>query len=141
MPLPGHGGYLSAKIIRKGWTGSPDDKKQTKRRYKCKNCLKHYVEERKEYFIGQEKIELINRLLPLGGPIERLSLRSISRAVKVSLRWLMSYIKKLYNKVLEVLYFKARMKKKEQGKSYIRLIKSELDEIRAADAVELRWQA
>lgn len=106
------------------------NKKQTKRRYKCKNCLKRYVEDGKEYFIDQQKVELINRLL-----LERLSLRGICRAVKVSLRWLMSYIKKLYAKVPEDLHFKPVItSKKEQGKYYLRLIKSdrrpgELDEM------------
>jgi IS1 family transposase/transposase-like protein len=111
---------LSTNVTRKGM-----NKKQTKRRYKCKNCFKRYVEDGKEYFMDQEKVELINRLL-----LERLSLRGISRAVKVSLRWLMSYIKKLYAKVPEDLHFKPVIKsKKEKGRCYLRLIKSELDEM------------
>ncbi len=123
---------LSTKITKKGWTGSPGDKKQTKRRYKCKSCSKRYVEDGKEHFIDQKKVELINRLL-----LERLSLRGICRAVRVSLRWLLSYIKKLYASVPDDLHFKPMIKsKQEQGKCYICLIKSELDEIRTADAVE-----
>lgn len=111
---------LSTKVVRKGW-----NKKHTKRRYKCKTCLKRYVEDGKDYFIDQEKINLINRLL-----LERLSLRGISRATPVSLCWLMSYIKKLYSNVSDDLHFKAIMKtRREQGKYYIRLIKSELDEM------------
>lgn len=106
------------------------NKNQTKRRYKCKSCSKRYVEDGKDYFIDQDKTELVDRLL-----LERLSLRGISRAAKVSLRWLMSYIKKLYNKVPDDLHFKPTIKaKKKQGSCYIRLIKSdrrpgELDEM------------
>ena len=108
-------------VIRKGW-----NKKQTKRRFKCKDCSKKYVEGGKDYFVDQDKIELNDRLL-----LERLSLRGICRAVKVSLSWLLAYIKRLYDKVPEDLYFKPMFKaKKEQGKCYIRLIKSELDEIK-----------
>lgn len=111
---------LSMNVTKKGM-----NKKHTKRRYKCKECLRRYVEGGKDYFIDQEKVELIDRLL-----LERLSLRGICRAVKVSLRWLLSYIKKLYNKVPEDLHFKPMIKaKREQGKCYIRLIKSELDEM------------
>ncbi len=111
---------LSTNVIRKGM-----NKKQTKRRYKCKSCLKRYVEGGKDFFIDQDKIELIDRLL-----LERLSLRGICRAVKVSLCWLLSYIKRLYDKVPEDLHFKPLIKAiKEQGKCYIRLIKSELDEM------------
>lgn len=66
----------------------------------------------------------------IGGPIERLSLRGICRVVKISLTWLLSYIKKMYDKVPENLYYKPLVKvKKEKGKCYIRLIKSELDEM------------
>lgn len=111
---------LSTNIIKKGF-----NKKQTKRRYGCKNCSKRYVEGGKDYFINQQKVELIDRLL-----LERLSLRGICRAVKVSLRWLMSYIKKLYDKVPDNLHFKPMIKAaKEKGKYHIRLVKAELDEM------------
>lgn len=111
---------LSENVIKKGW-----NKKQTKRRYACKECSARYVEGGKDHFIDHQKIALINRLL-----LERLSLRGISRAVKVSLRWLMHYIKRLYEMVPDDLHFKPMIKvKQERGKYYIRLIKSELDEI------------
>ena len=111
---------LRTNVIRKGM-----NKKQTKRRYKCKKCHKRYVEGGKDYFIDQERVKLIDRLL-----LERLSLRGISRAVKVSLSWLMSYIKRLYDKVPDDLHFLPMIKaKKEQGNRYIRLIKSESDEM------------
>ena len=101
------------------------NKKQTKRRYKCKRCSKRYVEGGKDYFLDQDKIELIDRLL-----LERLSLRGICRAVKVSLCWLLSYIKRLYEKVPEDLHFKPMLKaQRERRKCYIRLVKSELDEM------------
>lgn len=100
---------LSAKVTRKGW-----NKKHTKRRYKCKDCSRWYVEHGKEYFIDQEKINLINSLL-----LERLSLRGISRAVKISLNWLMSYIQKLYKNVPDDLYFKPMIKLKKRNANFI----------------------
>ena len=111
---------LGTKITRKGW-----NRKHTKRCYHCKACGSRYVEGGKDYFIDQDKIALIDRLL-----LERISLRGIGRAAEVSLRWLMSYIKVRYQKVPDDLHFKPTVKSdRVRGRSYIRLIKSELDEM------------
>lgn len=68
---------------------------------------------------------LVDRLL-----LERLSLRGICRAVRISLTWLMSYVKRRYEKVPDDLYFKPVVKSVQvEGRKYIRLIKSELDEM------------
>lgn len=84
----------------------------------------------KDFFIDQDKIELLIDFYRIGGLIERLSLRCICRAVRISLRWLLGYIKRLYDKVPEDLHLKPMIKvKKEQGKFYILLIKSQLDEM------------
>ena len=116
---------LSDKITRKGWTGSPGDRKHTKRRYYCKGCDTRYVECGRDYFIDEEKVALIDRLL-----LERLSLRGICRAVRISLTWLMSYVKRRYEQVPDDLHFKPVMKTEQvEGIKYIRLIKSELDEM------------
>ena len=111
---------LSSKITPKGW-----NRKHTKHRYYCKGCDARYVEGGKDYFIDEEKVSLIDRLL-----LERLSLRGICRAVRISLTWLMSYVKRRYEEVPDDLYFKPVVKTEQvEGREYIRLIKSELDEM------------
>jgi transposase-like protein len=78
-----------------------------KQRFKCCGCPKgrrvasalayrfaynrQFVENPEKITISQEKRELIDRLL-----LERISLAGISRVVKVSERWLQTYVNKKY---------------------------------------------
>jgi transposase-like protein len=62
-----------------------------KQRFKCCGCNRQFVENPEKITISQEKRELIDRLL-----LERISLAGISRAVKVSERWLQTYVNNKY---------------------------------------------
>lgn len=62
-----------------------------KQRYKCDECRRQLVENLQKIIVNQEKRDLINRLL-----LERISLAGISRAVKVSEKWLQAYVNKNY---------------------------------------------
>ena len=62
-----------------------------KQRFKCNQCSRQFVENPQKILIDQEKRELIDRLL-----LERISLAGIARAVKVSERWLQTYINDKY---------------------------------------------
>ena len=62
-----------------------------KQRYKCHDCGRQFVENPEKIVISQEKRELIDRLL-----LERISLAGIARVVKVSERWLQSYVNQKY---------------------------------------------
>ena len=54
-----------------------------KQRFKGNECSRQFVENPQKIIINQEKRDLIDRLL-----LERISLAGISRAVKVSEKWL-----------------------------------------------------
>jgi transposase-like protein len=77
-----------------------------KQRFKCCGCNRQFVENPEKITISQEKRELIDRLL-----LERISLAGISRAVKVSERWLQTYVTKKYALVSRTI--QATSKKKE----------------------------
>ena len=62
-----------------------------KQRFKCNECNRQFVENPEKIVINQEKRELIDRLL-----LEKISLAGIARAVKVSERWLQTYINDKY---------------------------------------------
>ena len=62
-----------------------------KRRFKCCECSRQFVENPEKIMIDREKPELIDRLL-----LERISLAGISRAVKVSEKWLQTYVNNKY---------------------------------------------
>lgn len=62
-----------------------------KQRYKCHECGRQFVENPEKIVISQEKRELIDRLL-----LERISLAGIARVVKVSERWLQTYVNEKY---------------------------------------------
>ncbi len=62
-----------------------------KQRYKCHDCGRQFVENPEKILISQEKRELIDRLL-----LERISLAGITRVVKVSERWLQTYVNEKY---------------------------------------------
>jgi transposase-like protein len=77
-----------------------------KQRFKCCRCNRQFVENPEKITISQEKRELIDRLL-----LERISLAGISRAVKVSERWLQTYVNNKYVLVSRII--QATSKKKE----------------------------
>ena len=62
-----------------------------KQRFKCHECGRQFVENPQKIVIDQEKREQIDRLL-----LERISLAGIARAVKVSERWLQTYVNEKY---------------------------------------------
>ena len=62
-----------------------------KQRFKCNECSRQFVENPQKIIINQEKRDLINRLL-----LERISWAGISRAVKVSEKWLQTYVNEKY---------------------------------------------
>ena len=62
-----------------------------KQRFKCCKCSRQFVENPEKITIDREKRELIDRLL-----LERISLAGISRAVKVSEKWLQTYVNDKY---------------------------------------------
>jgi len=78
---------LGTNLRPKGW-----NTKKTKRRLKCGCCKKQFVMNGKSWFVSDVQEELIDALL-----LERISLRGICRVVKISLSWLLCYIKKLYS--------------------------------------------
>jgi transposase-like protein len=108
---------LGTDIRPKGW-----NRKKTKRRLKCSNCKKHITTNSEFWFVGREKIELINAFL-----LERLSLRGICRVVKISLSWLLPYISKLCDSTPDNLNY--RQVKNDKSKVNLQLIDSELDEM------------
>ena len=62
-----------------------------KQRFKCNECNRQFVENSQKIVINQEKRDLIDRLL-----LEKISLAGISRAVKVSGKWLQTYVNNKY---------------------------------------------
>ena len=62
-----------------------------KARFKCCDCSRQFVENPEKIAIDHQKRELIDRLL-----LERISLAGISRAVKVSEKWLQTYVNDKY---------------------------------------------
>lgn len=62
-----------------------------KQRFKCNECNRQFIENPEKTVINQEKRELIDRLL-----LEKISLAGISRAVKVSEKWLQVYVNQKY---------------------------------------------
>lgn len=75
----------SSKIVKNGRIHNG------KQRFKCNECNRQFVENPEKIVINQEKRELIDRLL-----LEKISLAGISRAVKVSEKWLQMYVNHKY---------------------------------------------
>ena len=65
-----------------------------KQRFKCHDCGRQFVENPQKIVIDQQKRELIDRLL-----LEKIPLAGIARAVKVSPRWLQTYVNEKYAQV------------------------------------------
>ena len=94
--------------------------RKKKRRLKCRDCKKHITQKGKSWFISQDQIDLVDLLLT-----ERLALRAICRILKISLSWLVAYIKRLYNKQPDDLNYRPP----EKAETQLQLIDSELDEM------------
>ena len=62
-----------------------------KQRFKCQDCGRQFIENPQNKVVDQATRELINRLL-----LEWISLAGIARAVKVSERWLQTYVNDKY---------------------------------------------
>jgi transposase-like protein len=77
MPMPICPNCDSSKIVKNGRIHNG------KQRFKCNECNRQFVKNPENIVISQEKRELIDRLL-----LEKISLAGISRAVKVSQKWL-----------------------------------------------------
>jgi insertion element IS1 protein InsB len=116
---------LSTNVIKKGVILRGKKLGRGKPRYRCKDCKKTFVEDGLNWFIPDTTKTLINDML-----LERLSLRGICRVVKVSLRWLLVYIKKIYAELPECLNCKISPSTIRQGdKVYIQLIDCQADEL------------
>lgn len=116
---------LSANVIKKGVTLRGKKLGGGKQRYRCKDCKRTFVEDGLNWFVSDDRKSLVDGLL-----LERISLRGICRVMKVSLRWLLVYIKKRYAQMPEDLNFKAsRVCVKEGDKIYVQLIDCQADEL------------
>ena len=109
---------LGTNLRPKGWKTKVSGKKQ--RRFKCKDCKKHILLKGRNWFVSDEQLSLIEKLL-----LERISLRGICRVLGISLSWLLLYIKKLYNKQADDLNYRPPKK----GAIVLQLIDCELDEM------------
>ena len=96
-----------------------------KQKFKCKDCKCSFVIDGKYWAVSEEQRTYITRLLA-----ERISLRGICRVVKISLSWLMTYIKHLYKSLPDDLnYVIPKNTFKKTSNIDIKLIDSEIDEM------------
>ena len=65
-----------------------------KQNYQCKVCGRQFVADSTKRYISEQEREMIDRLL-----LERISLAGICRVMKVSQRWLLDYVAKLYEQL------------------------------------------
>jgi insertion element IS1 protein InsB len=111
---------LSANIKKNGVFG-----KHFRQQYKCKSCGKKFSLHSNTYYINAERKTLIGSLL-----LERISLRGICRAIKVSLTWLMGYLREIWADLPADLCFKITTRRKSlQGHFYVCMEKCEADEV------------
>jgi len=87
---------LGIDLRPKGW-----NKKKTTRRFKCTDCGRHITQRGRDWFVSDEQIVLVKDLL-----LERLSLRGICRVARISLPWLMDYVKRLYANQPDDLHYR-----------------------------------
>ena len=90
----------SQHIVKNGFTP------KYKQKYKCADCKKQFVINPIKTVISEDKKELIENLL-----LEKISLQGIARIVKVSKRWLQSYVNKKYQSIIQ----KVTVKNKPKG--------------------------
>ena len=77
------------------------------------------------YFVSDFKKDLLKDLL-----LERLSLRGICRVLKVSLTWLLAFLKEIWSDLPDDLNMKFNfVKKLVSGRFYIEMRKCEADEL------------
>lgn len=62
-----------------------------KRKYLCKDCGRQFVENPTKRYVSKQEIEYVKR-----GLLERISLRGLSRMLKISIKWLQNYVNKFY---------------------------------------------
>jgi insertion element IS1 protein InsB len=99
--------------------------KQKTQQYKCKSCSKKFFLTGSSYFISDFKKDLVKDLL-----LERLSLRGICRVLKVSLTWLLAFLKEIWSDLPDDLNVKLNfVKKMVSGRFYIEMRKCEADEL------------
>ncbi len=65
-----------------------------KRKYLCKECGRQFVENPTKRYISKQEIEYVKR-----GLLERISLRSLSRMLGISIKWLQNYVNKFYRSI------------------------------------------
>ena len=65
-----------------------------KQKYLCKRCGRQFIENPTKKYIDEQTKETIDNLL-----LERISLRGIARATKVSFKWLQNYVNDKYTQV------------------------------------------
>jgi insertion element IS1 protein InsB len=84
-PIPACPRCHAAHVVRNGKTkaGSPN--------FLCRGCNRRFVARPKRHPITEERRDLVRRLL-----LERLSLRAIARAARVSRTWLQGFVNDLY---------------------------------------------
>ena len=92
-----------------------------KQNHRCKKCGRQFVENPEQKLISLEDRERVRGLL-----LERLSLRGICRAMKVSLCWLLDFMVSEHEQLPEDLHYCARV---ETDKLLMGCIESEIDEM------------
>ncbi len=76
-----------------------------KKKFKCKDCGRQFVENPAKKKISETIKELIDKLL-----LERVPLAGIARVTGVSERWLQTYVNKKYEKVEKQVKVKEKKK-------------------------------
>jgi insertion element IS1 protein InsB len=71
----------------------------SKQRYKCKDCGRQFIKDRKNVSLSQEQKVLIKDML-----LERISLEGICRVLKISLYHLYKYMDQLYEQIPDDLH-------------------------------------
>ena len=92
-----------------------------KQNHYCKACGRQFVENPQQKLISTEERERIRNLL-----LERIPLRGICRAMRVSLRWLSGFMLSEYEQLPDDLNFQPRV---ETDKLLIYSLESEVDEM------------
>ena len=92
-----------------------------KQNHYCKACGRQFVENPEQKVISTEEREQIRNLL-----LERICLRGICRAMKVSLRWLLDFMLSEYEQLPDDLNFQTRV---ETDRLLIYSLETEVDEM------------
>ena len=92
-----------------------------KQNHHCHDCGRQFVQCFEQYLIAEDKRVLIERLL-----VERISLRGICRAVRVTLKWLLGFLVQCFEALPEHLHVQPVT---GRGNVMIRRLEVEADEI------------